>query len=107
MVWRKIRSLEEPLTVLGVVVVHLAVATVFPVGLISPPVAVALEASAVAAAVVACVCVHGRAEVAIWIAYVLGDCCGGGLLLDGGYHLLDQGFGGSAHEDYDGHCELI
>ena len=78
MVWRKIRSLEEPLTVLGVVVVCLAVAAVFPVGLISLLAAAVPEASAVAGAIAACASIHSSAEVATRIADDLRDCCGGG-----------------------------
>ena len=88
--------------VLGVVVCHLAVVAVFPVRLISSPMATASEAMAVAGVIVACACIHGSVEVAIWIADVLCDCCSGGLLLDGGYHL-----GGLSHEDFDDHRGLI
>ena len=76
-------------TVFGVVVCHLAVVAVFPVGLIPPLAAAASEASTVAGTIVACACIHGSGEVTIWIADFLRDCCGGGLLLDSGYYLLN------------------
>ena len=77
------------LTVLSVVVCHLAVVEVFSVGLISSRAAPASDASTVAPAITVCVSIHGCAKVTIGMTDVLSGLCGCGLLLDGGYDLLD------------------
>ena len=55
--------------------------------------AAAWESSTVAATIAACARIRGTADLVIAVADVLRNCCGGGLLLYSGYHLLDWGSG--------------